>query len=355
MTPTLPNTDSLKRVVRFNYWLDPAFDRIVSAAPGISLQTCAMQGADEAAWAQLAQAHVYQISAAKDELPRQWFADAALLARCPSLLAISSSGSGCDTIDLEACTRAGVAVMNQAGGNADSVAEMALGLMLAVLRRIAESDRLLRTRRGFSREDLMGHELRGRTLGLVGVGHAGRRVAALARAFGMTVLGCDPAYDAAGLAARGAEAVPFDELLRRSDIVSLHCPRDPQTLGLFGAAAFAAMRPGALFISTARGGIHDEAALQAALASGHLAGAGLDVWDQEPPPLDHPLLALDQVVATFHTAGVTHEARRNNATLAATQIVTLLTDGQQPARLVNPEVWPKARQRLADLLARTTR
>ncbi|XAH25931.1 hydroxyacid dehydrogenase [Xylophilus sp. GW821-FHT01B05] len=336
-----------RRVLRFDHWLDPAFDRIVTQAPGFSLSICAMEGADEAALAALAQAQVYHISAAKDELPRRWLADAALLARNPGLLAISSGGSGCDTIDIEACTRAGVAVMNQAGGNADSVAEMTLGLMLSVLRRIAESDRLLRTRSDFSREDLMGHELRGRTLGLVGVGEAGRRVAALARAFGMRVLGYDPALDAATMAARGAEAVGFDELLQRAEVVSLHCPRNPQTMGLMGAAAFAAMRPGTVFVSTARGGIHDEAALEAALARGHLAGAGLDVWAQEPPPLDHPLLARHNVVATFHTAGVTHEARRNNAELAATQIVALLTDGQRPARLVNPEVWPRAAERIA--------
>ena len=340
-----------KRVVRFNFWLDPAFDRILSAAaPGIALQTCAMEGPDAAIWQALAQAHVLQITAAKDELPRHLFANAALLERSPHLLAVSSSGSGCDTIDIPACTQAGVMVMNQAGGNADSVAEMAVGLMLAVLRRIAESDRLLRGgERGFSREDLMGHELRGRTLGLVGVGETGRRTAALARAFGMRVLGCDPALDTQELMRRGAEAASLDEIVRQADIVSLHCPRDAGTLGLMNAARFAAMKPGSIFISTARGGIHDEAALAHALASGHLAGAGLDVWDQEPPPATHPLLALPNVVATFHTAGVTHEARRNNATLAATQIVQLLTTGQRPERLVNPEVWPRAQARLAAL------
>ncbi|MGY2487272.1 hydroxyacid dehydrogenase [Cupriavidus sp. CP313] len=334
-------------VVRFDHWLDPAFDSIIKATPGLTLHTCAREGADAAAWDQLCRAHVYQISAAKDEIPRHWFADAALLARCPNLLAVSSSGSGCDTIDINACTDAGVAVLNQAGGNADSVAEMTLGLMLAVQRRIAESDRRLRAHHCESREDLMGHELRGRTLGLVGVGHAGRRVAALGRAFGMHVIGCDPALDVAEMAARGAQAVSFEELLRRADVVSLHCPRDATTLRMMDAAAFAAMRPGSIFVSTARGGIHDENALHAALATGQLAGAGLDVWEQEPPPRENPLLALDNVVATFHTAGVTHEARRRNAELAATQIITLLASGAQPERLVNPEVWPRARQRIA--------
>ncbi|KAF1019754.1 MAG: Hydroxypyruvate reductase [Paracidovorax wautersii] len=350
-----PLTHPTQRVVRFDFWLDPAFDRIVSAAPGVTLQTCAMEGADDQAWAALAQAQVLQISAAKDDLPRRWFITAELLQRCPQLLAVSSSGSGCDTIDIEACTCAGVLVMNQAGGNADAVAEMAIGLMISVMRRIPESDRYLRGgARDFSREDLMGHELRGRTIGLVGVGEAGRRVAALARAFGMQVIGTDPAFDTTQLAARGAEAVSLGELLRRADIVSLHCPRNASTLGLMDGQAFAAMKPGAVFISTARGGIHDEAALHAALASGHLAGAGLDVWDQEPPPAEHGLLKLPTVVATFHTAGVTHEARRNNATLAATQIVQLLADGQPPARLVNPAAWPQASQRIAAALDRGT-
>lgn len=335
-----------RQVVRFDHWLDPAFNRIVGEAHDVTLHTCLREGADEEAWARLSEAHVYQISAAKDELPRRWFVTAEFLARCPHLLAVSSSGSGCDTIDIDACTAAGVAVMNQAGGNADSVAELAFGLMLSVMRRIPESDRRMKTHTTGSREDLMGHELRGRTLGLVGVGHAGSRAAALGRAFGMRVIGYDPYLDNAEMAKRGAEHVSFEDVLRASDIVSLHCPRDASTLGMMNAAAFAAMRPGSVFVSTARGGIHDEAALHAALASGHLAGAGLDVWDQEPPPPGHPLLTLDSVVATFHTAGVTHDARRRNATLAATQILEFLATGEKPERLVNPTAWPRVRQRM---------
>lgn len=341
----------MRQVVRYEFWLDPAFDRIVSSTPGLSLQTCAMEGDDDGTWRALATAQVLQITAAKDEVPQRWLVTPHLLARCPHLLAVSSSGSGCDTIDVDACTQAGVVVMHQAGGNADSVAEFAMGLMLSVMRRIPESDARLRSdTRGFSREDLMGHELRGRTLGVVGVGQTGRRVAALGRAFGMQVLGMDPALNQAEMATRHAEAVSLDELLARSDIVSLHCPRNASTLGMMNQARFAKMKPGSIFVSTARGGIHDEAALHDALITGHLAGAGLDVWDQEPPPTDHPLLQLKNVVATFHTAGVTHEARRNNATLAATQIVQLLSDGKRPERLVNPKVWPRARKRIAAAL-----
>ncbi len=166
----------------------------------------------------------------------------------------------------------------------------------------------------------------------------------------MRVIGYDPYLDSAEMARRDAELVSFDELLRTADIVSLHCPRDASTLGMMNAEAFAAMRRGSIFVSTARGGIHDEAALYESLAGGHLAGAGLDVWDQEPPPPGHPLLTLENVVATFHTAGVTHDARRRNATLAATQILNLLATGDKPERLVNPDVWPRARQRMESAL-----
>jgi D-3-phosphoglycerate dehydrogenase len=164
-------------------------------------------------------------------------------------------------------------------------------------------------------------------------------VAHLARAFGMRVLAFDPYLTEEEIARRGARSVAFDDLLAQSDVVSLHCPRDKSTLKMMDAAAFAGMKAGAVFITTARGGIHDEAALAQALASGHLSGAGIDVWDREPPPLDHPLLAFPNVVASFHTAGVSVEARRNMAAIAAEQIVGVLKGGRPP-RLVNPEVWP---------------
>lgn len=335
---------TLPRVARLSTWLDPVFDAVLAREAGIAVTIAPTQGDDAAAWTALERAHAYQISAAKDELPPQFHALPALLARCPDLLVVSSSGAGYDTVDVEACTRAGVAVVNQAGGNASAVAEMAIGLMLAVSRRIVESDRRLRTERGFAREELMGRDLRGQTLGLVGMGHTGTRTAALGRALGMELLATDPGLAPEVIRARGAEPVSLDTLVQRSDIVSLHCPRDASTLGLFDAGRFAAMKRGALFISTARGGVHDEAALAASLREGHLGGAGLDVWRSEPPPLDHPLLQLSNVVATFHTAGVSHEARRAVAAMAADQLVALFR-GEQPPRLVNPQAWPLVKVR----------
>jgi D-3-phosphoglycerate dehydrogenase len=197
----------------------------------------------------------------------------------------------------------------------------------------------LRSRRDFSREQIMGYEMSGKVLGIVGIGSIGTLVAKLARAFDMTVLAFDPFLTEEEIVRRGAEPATLDQLLAQSDFVSLHCPRDKGTMKMMDAAAFSRMKAGAIFITTARGGIHDEAALLEALQSGHLRGAGLDVWDKEPPPLDHPLLKLDSVVATFHTAGVTHEARRNMALFAAEQIVGILKGGRPP-RLINPEAWP---------------
>jgi len=338
-----------KRVVRSDLWINGAFDERLAREPDVSLSVFPVRGNAAAAWDLLSAAHVYHASAAKDELPREWFAGAELLARCPQLLCVSSSGAGYDTVDVAACTAAGVLVVNQAGGNAPSVAEHTLGLMLGVSRRMLESDRRMRRETGFSREDVMGHEIRGKTIGLVGIGHIGTRVAALAKAFGMEVLATDPLLSSEEIARRGARSASFDEILEKSDFVSLHCPRDAGTLKLMNATTFARMKKGAIFISTARGGIHDEAALVEALRSGHLAGAGLDVWDREPPPLDHPLLAMDNVFATFHTAGVTHESRRNVAVMAAEQIAGLLA-GERPARLVNPEAWPAYEKRRAQIL-----
>ncbi len=339
-----------KQVVRFDLPVNPVFGERLAREPDIDLTVCARADPEESNWAALGRAHAYHVSAAKDELPRKWFVSAELLQRCPGLLCVSSSGAGYDTVDVAACTKAGVAVVNQAGGNANSVAEHTFGMMLALSRRIVECDQRLRREQGFSREDVMGHEIGGKVLGIIGIGHVGTRVAALAHAFRMEVLATDPYLTEEEIERRGANSVSLDELLARSDVVSLHCPRAKDTVGMIDERALRRMKRGATFITTARGGIHDEAALLDALRSGHIAGAGLDVWDREPPPLEHPLLQLDNVIASFHTAGVTHEARRNMAAIAAEQIVGTLKGGRPP-RLINPEVWPVYAERFEAMLS----
>ncbi|SHH94993.1 hydroxyacid dehydrogenase [Pollutimonas bauzanensis] len=327
------------KVLRLDRWIDPCFDQILGAEPGVDLSVMKLSDPDDVNWTKLAEADIYHVSAAKDEVPQKWQVTPELIARCPRLKVVSSTGAGYDTVDVEACTRAGILVVNQAGGNANSVAQHTFSLLLALANRIVESDHLLKTASGLLREDLMGRELTGKVLGIVGIGHIGARVAQLACAFGMQVLACDPYVDEATVCARGAAPAPMEELLAGSDIVSLHCPRNKETLGMFGGKAFQSMKRGALFISTARGGIHDETALYTALESGHLGGAGLDVWMVEPPPHDHPLLTLPNVVSTYHTAGVTHEARRNIATISARQILDICA-GRTPPRMINPEVHP---------------
>jgi len=279
------------------------------------------------------------------EVPSDLQVTPALLAAMPSLLVVATYGAGFDTIDVPACTRAGVAAFSQSGGNAEAVAEHAIGMMIALLKRFPQAMAAVRTGAVSARADLIGNELLNRTVGLVGLGHIGARVAAILQAFGCRVLAFDSQVDAETCARRGVKKVEFGELLTASDIVSVHCPMTSQTRGLFDAHAFATMRPGAIFINTARGGIHDEAALYAALASGQIGGAGLDVWDREPPPKDHPLLSHPAVLPSPHIGGVTHESRDRVARMAA-EVFIAVAAGQVPPRLLNPEVVARLQARL---------
>lgn len=334
------------RVARLDLWIDPVFDETIARDGTLDLRVLPA-GGDAVTAAGLAGAHAYHVSAAKDEVPARWQVSADLLAQCPQLLCVSSGGAGYDTVDVAACTRAGVAVVNQAGANAASVAEMTFALLLSLVKRLGESEAALRAGTAVSREALMGHEIEGRIIGIVGIGEIGRRVARIATGFGMKVIAYDPLLTDAQIAERGAAPVSFDALLEQADIVSLHCPLNAVTRGMVDAAALRRMKRGALFVSTARGGIHDEDALLAALESGHIAGAGLDVWQVEPPPPRSGLLQRPDVAAAFHTGGVTHEGRRKVAQGSATQILDMLA-GRKPARLLNPEVWPRFLARLAE-------
>jgi D-3-phosphoglycerate dehydrogenase / 2-oxoglutarate reductase len=207
-------------------------------------------------------------------------------------------------------------------------------------KRILEADRALRREANVSRNALIGTEAHGKTIGIVGLGNVGRRIAALCKGLlGMKVLAYDPYLTAGEMAARGGEKVELDELLSRSDYVSVSCPLTRESRGMIGGREFALMQPHAYFITTARGFIHDEAALLEALRNKLIAGAGLDVWAKEPPPPDHPLLQFDNVLASPHTAGVTREARANMGRIAAEQILDAL-DGMRPPRIIKPEVWP---------------
>jgi D-3-phosphoglycerate dehydrogenase / 2-oxoglutarate reductase len=330
-----------KRVFYVKYLPNVIYTEILRARPDVRLDRLENESPDDVSAPVLAEAHAYQIGAARDELARHFHVDADLLRRAPNLLIVSSNGAGFDPVDVDACTAAGVVVVNQSGGNANSVAEHAVGMMLTLSKRIIEADRALRRDSNIDRTALMGTEAQGKTIGIVGIGNVGRRIAQLCNGlFGMKVLAYDPYLTAAEIAARGGEKVELDDLLRRSDYVSISCPLTRDNRGMIGAREYALMQPHAYFITTARGFIHDEAALADALRDKRIAGAGLDVWAKEPPPRDHPLLQFDNVLASPHTAGVTREARINMGRIAAEQLLDAL-DGKRPPRLINPEVWPR--------------
>ena len=346
-------TVNTKRVFYVRYLAHPVYTEILAARPDVRLDRLENESPDDVAAPILVAAHVYQIGAARDELARHFHVDADLLRRAPNLLMVSSNGAGFDPVDVEACTAAGVIVVNQSGGNAQSVAEHALGMMLTLSKRIIEADRALRREPNVNRNNLVGTEVHGRTIGIVGIGNVGRRIAALCSGLlGMTVLAYDPYLTSEEIAARGAEKVELDDLMRRSDYVSINCPLTKESRGMIGARQFGLMQPHAFFITTARGFIHDEDALLAALRDKRIAGAGLDVWAKEPPPPEHPLLQFDNVLASPHTAGVTKEARANMGRIAAEQVLGAL-DGHRPPRLINPEAWPAYAGRFAQMFGTT--
>ena len=329
-----------KRVFYVKYLAHQIYADMLGARPDVRLDRLENDSPDDVASPILAAAHAYQVGAARDELARHFHVDQDLLRRAPNLLIVSSNGAGFDPVDVEACTASGVLVVNQSGGNAHSVAEHALGMLLTLSKRILEADRALRREPNVNRNALIGTEAQGKTIGIVGLGNVGRRIAELCKGLlGMKVLAYDPYLTATEMAARGADKVELDELLRRSDYVSINCPLTKDSRGMIGAREFALMQPHAYFITTARGFIHDETALLEALRTKSIAGAGLDVGSKEPPPPEHPLLQFDNVLASPHTAGVTTEARTNMGRIAAEQMLDAL-DGKRPPRIINPEVWP---------------
>jgi len=322
--------------------------------PALEVVRMTLDDGVEAAIKLLETCQGYYVRASRDELPKPMHVHDELLGRLPNLLMAASQGAGYDTIEPAACTRAGVLLVNQAGGNAEAVAEHAVGMMLGTLKRFGECHQAMREGRASQRDALMGRNLYGKTVGLVGIGNVGTRTAAILNAaFHCRVLAYDPYVDAATVADRGAEKIDdLAAMLAQCDVVSLHCPLTPESRAMMAANSFAAMKPGSVLVTTARGSIHDEMALVAALKSGHIAAAGLDVWEQEPPPVDHPLLSMPNVICTQHTAGVTHESRSMITRIAA-EAFSDFAAGRFPPRIINPEVKARVADRYRAALGRT--
>src|SRR6185295_13260667 len=254
-----------------------------------------------------------------------------------ALKVIGRAGIGVDNIDVEAASKRGIVVMNTPGGNNITTAEHALTLLLSLARNIPQAVSSLRAGK-WERNKFTGVEVCGKTLGIVGVGNIGSVLADRAQGLKMKVIAYDP-YLAPESAARvGIELTNLDDLFARADFISVHTPLTTETRGLIGREAFAKMKKGVRIVNCARGGIVDEAALAEALRAGQIAGAALDVFAEEPPPKDHPLLGLDGVVATPHLGASTDEAQINVAIAIAEQVVDFLTRGEVRAAVNVPNL-----------------
>ncbi len=251
---------------------------------------------------------------------------AKLLEKASRLKVIGRAGVGVDNVDLDAATRRGVVVMNTPGGSSVTVAELALAMILSLFRHVPAATASVKGGK-WDKKRFQGREIAGKTLGVVGIGNIGSVLVERALAMKMRVVAYDPFITAEAAAKLGAELVDLDALWREADVVSLHIPLTDQTRNLVNATTLAKMKKGAILVNCARGGVVDEKALAEALASGHLGGAALDVFEKEPPPPDHPLLKQDAFVCTPHIGASTEEAQSAVAVAIAEQLVAYLRDG----------------------------
>jgi D-3-phosphoglycerate dehydrogenase len=244
---------------------------------------------------------------------------ARLMDEAGRLRAVGRAGVGVDNIDVQAATARGVVVMNAPDGNTMTTAEHTMALLLALARRVPQGHASLRSGR-WERKKFVGVELRGKTLGVVGLGRIGRVVAGRARGFDMKVVAFDPFVTPEQARESDVELAPLDEVCARADFITVHTPLTPETRGIVGAREFALMRQGVRVINCARGGLVDERALYAAIKEGKVAGAALDVFEEEPPRDDNPLLALEEVIVTPHLGASTREAQEGVAVTVAEQM-----------------------------------
>src|SRR3954463_10938120 len=255
------------------------------------------------------------------------------------MLVVTRIGVGFDAGDVPALSRRKVPLMVAGTANSPSVAECAVFMMLTLAKRATEMHSLVRDNRWPDRLGMLPYDLFGKTVLIVGFGRIGTRTAKRCLAMEMTVLIYDPYKPAADIKAAGCEPVTdLDAALPRADFVSIHCPKNPETVGMFSAARIKLMKPTAYLVNTARGGIIDEKALHQALVAKKLAGAGLDVFEQEPPPSDNPLLALHNVITAPHVAGVTREAVDRMSEQTARNILSALDGTPIRANVINPDV-----------------
>ncbi|HEY0376438.1 MAG TPA: phosphoglycerate dehydrogenase [Pyrinomonadaceae bacterium] len=266
------------------------------------------------------------------------------------LRVIGRAGVGVDNIDVPAATARGIVVMNAPDGNTITTAEHTIALLVSLARRVPQAAGALRAGR-WERKRFVGVELQGKTLGIVGLGRIGRTVAARARAFGMTIVAYDPFVAPDQARDLELEILPLDEVFARADFLTVHTPLTAETRGIIGPQAFSKMKRGVRVINCARGGLVDERALLAAIKEGTVVGAALDVFEEEPPPADHPLLALEEVIATPHLGASTKEAQEGVAVTVAEQMRDYLSTGALRGAVNVPAVGAQELNALQPYLA----
>ena len=322
---------------------------ILESQSSIEVVKITSDGDYKKSFSELESAHAYQVSAARDEVPKIFQVNEEFLSKTPNLLLVSSGGAGFDTIDVEACTKKGILVVNQTGGNAEAVAEHAVGMMIKFGKKINESDRALRKGWDGERTEFLGLNLLNKTIGIVGLGNTGGRVAEICiKAFNCKVLSYDPYLNDERFKKLGVIKSKLEDLLSESDIVTVHIPLNNETKNMINLDFFSKMKKGSYFVTTSRGSIHNEDDLDKVINCSHLSGAGLDVWEKEPPDSSHKLLKHKNVIATPHIAGVTRDSRNKMSEFVAKQLLTIM-DGGIAERPVNPSVLEVFKNKLKNL------
>ena len=326
---------AVKKLVYVDRFIAPVGEQALQEHPSeVELVKVSSQEPDTL-WAELASAHGLHVHGRAMPPNTQEVID-----RSPNLLAIVSGLAGYDTIDIPACTEAGVLVCNQTGMGNEPVAEHVTAAMLILSHKALLADRQLHARIDRKPGQLAGNDMVDKTVGVVGFGAIGSRVGEILRAaFNCRILVHDPIMGDEEIARRGGESVELDELLQESDYVTLHTPLTDQTRNMIGEREYRLMKPTAYFVNAARGGLFDEEALERVLKEGVIAGAAIDTWEIEPPSFDHPLIQLDNVLATPHSAGQSQEGMYKMSENAGKQWLAIFR-GQRPSPIVNPEVWP---------------
>ncbi|MGD0019861.1 MAG: phosphoglycerate dehydrogenase [Candidatus Limnocylindrales bacterium] len=276
---------------------------------------------------------------------------AEILAHATRMVVIGRAGVGVDNVDLEAATRAGIVVVNAPTGNTISAAEQTIALMLALARKTAAADASMR-RGEWKRSSFTGVELRGRTLGIIGLGKIGQAVADRARGLEMNIIGYDPFVTADQAALHGINLVDLDTIIEKADVITVHVPLNKATRGMIGTDQIARLKPGVMLVNVARGGVYDEAAVAAGLTEGKIAGAAFDVFETEPP-VDTPILTAPNTVLTPHLGALTAEAQLRVAEEACEQVIDVLA-GRSARYAVNaPLLTPETARAIAPYLPLT--